>query len=233
MVDVKIDFDLDSLGKDINNIFLKQIPYVAHKSLNETVFKTSRDLRSIMPAFIQGGPVPFTKRGVLYSKSLHKRSLISRVFIPDAQWKYMRWVVDGGDKRWNKSKHGISKPIYENTKFNRYGNIPGKKRKEDLWREILNRSNKGRTAVPIKGALSKKQFIATINGTTGLWLRMGKGGRSKMKLLVVFNHKPVTYKKSFPFTKFAIKFGTRYFRKAFNKNLVDIVRKESRKLRVS
>jgi len=146
-----LKIDLDDIIDEMDDLFKRQVPFAAHLALNESVFKGSVSVKKALPYFIQGGPVPFTARGVQYRKSKSKRDLTASIYIPDDQWKYMRWIVDGGTKRWTKSKHGIGKPIYANTRFNKYGNIPGRKRKEAVWREILNRSKKGTVAVPMKG----------------------------------------------------------------------------------
>ena len=232
MVDITLTVDLDDIIDDLDNMVKRQVPFAAFLALKESVFKGSVDVKKALPYFIQGGPVPFTARGVQYKNPPNKRNLVASIFIPDDQWKYMRWIVDGGVKRWAKSRHGIGKPIYENIRFNKYGNIPGRKRKEAVWREILNRGKKGTVAVPMKGGLGKNEFIATINGTTGLWKRVGKGGRANIKLLVKFTHEGADYGKGrFPFQKFAIKFVAKSFPRNFNKHLVDVVNRESKKLR--
>lgn len=232
-IDLTIKVNFDEVIDEMEDVFTKQIPFASMLALNETAFKVTGDLKEAMPFYIQGGPIPFTKRGVQYIKAPDKRNLRASIFIPDAQWKYMQWIVDGGNKKWSQSHHGISVPIQENVKFNKYGNIPGKKRKESLWREILNRKGKGRTATPVKGALNKKQFIATIGDITGLWERTGGRKNKSTKLLMVFTHESIEYRKGrFPFEKLAIKFVNKRFRRTFNKKFQQIIRKESKRLKV-
>jgi len=231
-VELEMEINFDDIIEDVNDLFLKQVPFASKLALSDTVFETTVKIRDVMPRYIQGGPVRYTQSGVRYTKPKSKRELVATVYIPDDRWKYMQWVIDGGDKRWNKSGSGISVPIYENVNFNKYGNIPGKKRKERLWREILKRG-KGRTATPVKGALSKTQFIATINGTTGLWKRSGKGGRANIKLLMKFTKEAVPYRKTFPFTKLVEGFARPRFVRLFNKRLVDVIQRELKHLNVN
>lgn len=225
MINLKIKINLDDAINGLNDIFIKQIPFAAFLALNEAVFKASNDVKRTMPYFIDGGPVAFTKRGVRFIKAKSKRELRATIYIPDQQWKYMRYVIDGGRKQWNKSLHGIGKPIYANVRFNKYGNIPGRARKEKVWRQGLSQL-KG-TSGPIQGELGKKEFIGTIKGLTGLWERKSRSGGLKLKIL--FDHNPVMYRKSFPFEKFARQFAVKRFKKAFNKKLQQVISKESRR----
>ena len=228
MVDISLEINLDDIIDDVENFYLKQVPYAAHLALNESVFKSSVGVKKAMPYFIEGGPVAFTKRGVQYRKSKNKRDLTASVFIPDAQWKYMQWVIDAGVKRFTRSKHGGSKPIYANTKFNRYGNIPGRKRKEKIWRDTLDQMG-GAAGAP-RGKLGKNQFIGTVNGITGLWKRE----RNRVRLLVVFNRDPINYgsKGRFPFRKFAEKYVYKNFRPSFNRKLMQLVNRDQSSLKV-
>ena len=231
MVDITLKIDLDDIVDDLDDMVKRQVPFAAHLALNESVFKGSVSVKKALPYFIEGGPVPFTARGIQYRRSKSKRDLTASIFIPDAQWKYMRWIVDGGRKQWNKSRHGIGKPLYANVRFNKYGNIPGRKRKEKVWRTMLNQLG-GTQGVP-QGRLGKNEFIGTVGETTGLWKRLGKGGRTKLQLQVKFDHEPVNYAKGrFPFQKFAIKAVTKSFPRNFNKRLTEIVNRESKNLKV-
>lgn len=231
MVDIALKIDLDDIIDDLDNLIKKQVPFVASKALNSSVYKGSTLTKKAMPFFIQGGPVPFTARGVRYTKS-NKRDLRASIYIPDDQWKYMRWIVDGGTKQWTKSRHGIGKPIYKNTRFNKYGNIPGRKRKEAVWREILNRSSKGTVAIPMKGQLGKGEFISDRTGKgPALWKRVGRGKNTQLKLLMTFDRKAQYGKGRFPFHEFNVKYVTKYFPRNFNRYLEDIVNRESKKLR--
>jgi len=219
--DINLKINLDDIADELDDIVLKQVPYAAFLALKDTVFKTARDVKKALPYFIQGGPVAFTARGVQFKKPPNKHTLHAEVFIPDEQWKYMQWVIDGGVKKWNRSEHGISMPV--NVKFNKYGNIPGKKRKEGLWRGKLDSGG---------GVLTKKQFVGTIKGITGLWQRTGGKRNPSVKLLVSFSHDPVNYKGRFPFRKKVTEKVKKYFRPIFNKKLVDVVNRESEHWRV-
>lgn len=231
MPDVDLTIDFDDIIDDLDDFFKTQIPHAANLALNESVFKSSVAVKKALPYFIEGGAVPFTRRGVQYKKSKNKRHLVASIFIPDQQWRYMQWVIDAGVKKFNRSKHGGSKPIYKNTRFNKYGNIPNRRRKEKIWRGLLDNGSKD------QNGLGKNEFIGTIKGVTGLWKRLGKDGRAKLKLLVVFNHTPIYYgqtgKGRFPFKKFADKNMNKFFGPAFNRKLMQIIRREQSNLRIT
>ena len=168
MLELTLDLDLDEIIDEIDDVMLRQIPYASQLALNETVFKTSIYVKKVMPYFIEGGPTPFTRRGVQYRKAKSKRHLVASVFIPKAQWKYMQWVIDGGTKRSDNIRHGLGFPVTSNVRFNKYGNLPGRRRKEKIWRDMLNNQ-----AGPPRGKLGKNDFIATIKGIAGLRRRLG------------------------------------------------------------
>lgn len=223
-LDLTIELDLDHIIDWMDDIYLRQIPYAAQLALNESVFKASNDLKGTVSYFIEGGATPFTKRGFQYKKAKSKRELTASIFIPDTQWDYMRWVVDGGTQKWNQSPVGGLKPIYENTRFNKYGNIPGRARKAPLYREILKRG-KGRAATPLKGGIGKKQFVGTVGDTTGVWTRTNKG--HKLKLNIAINKEPVKYRARFPFIKFAHRFIFKRFNKSFPKKFAQVLAAET------
>lgn len=233
MLDVNLDINLDSIIDEVDDAVLKQIPYASFLALNQAVYEATQDVKAkVLPYFIEGGPVAFTKRGVQYKKAPNKHNLKAVVFIPDAQWKYMMWVIDAGTKRWNKSRHGIGVPIQKNVRFNKYGNIPGRHRKEQLWREILNRG-KGTTAVPMRGVLGRNEFIGkSKGGVIGLWKRTGADGRGAPILKVFFTKGGVKYRPTVPFKAKASQFGYKRFRKAFNKKLQQVLEREAKRLKV-
>ena len=233
MVDVTLKIDLDDVIDEMSDLAKKQVPYAAFLALKETAYKVSVAVKKDLPYYIEGGPIGFTARGVRYINPKSKRDLMAAVYIPKDQWKYMRWVVQGGTKRWNRSEFGIGKPIYANTRFNKYGNIPGRKRKEGLWREILKRG-KGTSAIPMKGNLQKGQFIKDFGKGPALWKRLGKGGNDggKIKLLMTFDREAYYGRPRFPFQKITVMHTHKMYGAFFNKHLKRVVNNESKRLRV-
>lgn len=223
MLDITMELDFDGIIDEVDALAVRQIPFVSKLALDEAAFKTANQLKKTVNYFIQGGAVSFTKRGFRYIKAPSKRQLVAVVYIPDEQWKYMRWVVSGGNKVWLKSRHGIGKPIYDNVRFNKYGNIPGRRRKEAMWRTLLNAGGGAK-------GLGKNEFIGTIRGVTGLWRRRNP---KPPELLVVFDHKPVAYRSQFPFYKFSKKFAVKFFNRAFSKKLIQVMNSENKRLKAS
>lgn len=235
MIRLNLSVNFDDIIDDLDDVIKKQIPYAAFLALNDTLFHTAKDVKAhvMTPRYIEGGPVPFTKRGVQYKKAPNKRKLVGFVFIPKAQWKYMMWVIDAGNKQWIRSKHGIGIPIKGNIRLNARGNIPGRYRKEGTWREIMNRGMSGRTATPMRHVLGKKEFIAESrkSGIIGLWERTGKGGRGKPKLKVMFTHGKVYYKKTVPFKKSVRHFAMKHFSERFPKRLEQVLARGAKTFR--
>jgi len=64
MVDITLKVNLDTVIDEMNDLFKKQVPFAAYRAINASVYKGSVDVKKAMPFFMQGGPVPFTDRGV-------------------------------------------------------------------------------------------------------------------------------------------------------------------------
>jgi hypothetical protein len=227
MVNLTLNIDLDDVIDEMSDLAKKQVPYAAFLALKETAYKVSVAVKKDLPYYIEGGPVAFTARGVRYVNPKSKRDLMAMIYIPKDQWKYMRWIVEGGKKRWSRSQFGIGKPIYANTRFNKYGNIPGRKRKEAAWRSAMAKQESGNNALITEG-LGKNEFLAkTKNGDWALFRRV----RKKVKLLMVFNDEADYGRPRFPFQKITVMHTHKMYGKFFNKHLTRIVNNESKKLR--
>ena len=119
-MNIGIKADIKRATRKLNNAAKKQIPFAASKSLNELAFNISRkSLPKKADQVFEGGATSFTKRGFKYIKST-KRKLTSVVYIDDRQGKYMRYQVDGGERK--PEKVAILAPT-QHSKLNKYGNF--------------------------------------------------------------------------------------------------------------
>jgi hypothetical protein len=111
-------------------------------------------------------PTPFTLNAIKVSEArADKPEPSAIIYIQPLQAKYLTMTIRGG------TLPRVLTPI--NVKVNAYGNILGK-------REGLN-------AIALRG---KKRFVATINGTTGVWERIGPKGRGIRLLVMVKREQP-------------------------------------------
>lgn len=105
-------------------------------------------------------PTPFTLNATAIHRADRNR-LSAKLYIRPIQARYLRYAIQGG------TLPTILEPIQVNT--DRHGNIRGK-----------------RGGMQKIASMGRKRFVATINGTTGVWQRHGPGGR-RIKLLVKSN----------------------------------------------
>lgn len=99
-------------------------------------------------------PTKFTINAFQVKRST-KRNLVSTVFV-EAKREYLEWVIHGGAKTGRLA-------LPSSVRLNKFGNIPNRR----------------------KGIIKKpNQFIATINGTYGIWEK--KRGGKGLKLLAAF-----------------------------------------------
>jgi len=189
-IEVSIKHDLHDLAKNMRAVYQKQIPYILSTAMNKSMFETMKHTRKMFPRYLKS-PVAFTKRGVLVNKST-KKTLHGQIYIPADQWKYLKWMVEGGTKTWNLSRTGIIVPT-KNMKLNKYGNIIGKRRKADLWRYGHAAANNEFVVLP-----KDKSKLHP-----GVYRRVNKG--NKIQMIATFEKKVKYGRKRMPFDKIVIK----------------------------
>ena len=177
--------DLKKVTKHLNKMQKKQIAFASAQAINETLFSILKAEKAQLPKKLDK-PTPYTMKAFKVDKA-KKTSLHGNVHVMPARYKYLKYAIEGGTRTGN-----IGVPT-NNSKLNKYGNIPMRK----------------------KGLIkNKKQFIKTINGLSGVWERSKKG----TKLMVAFENS-VTYKKRFPFFKIADGIARRTFQRNLAKHL--------------
>jgi len=200
MLEVSVQADIKAATKYLNAVQMKQVPFAVSKSLNQVAYNVARKaLPAQADRSFSGGATAFTKRGFKYTKS-SKRNLIATVFVDEAQAKYMRFQIAGGNRF--PSKRTLMVPT-THSRLNKYGNMT-------------------------KGTMAKmyadkgKYFIGKPKGSNageGVWERYGKGKRIRMVAAFRGN---AQYRPLFPFaqTTRGVVFGRGDgFAALFNKNL--------------
>ena len=157
MISIRVE-GLDQLQRH-----LRRFPQAVKTGLANGINRTARAIEQHQLIEMErtlDRPTPFTLNAIKVSPArADKPNPSAIIYIQPLQAKYLATAIHGGQLP------TILTPI--NIKLNRYGNVTGKRG--------------GMEAIAAKG---KKRFIATINGTTGVWERRGRGGR-QLKLLVM------------------------------------------------
>jgi len=187
---ISITSDIDRAIKNLSKVQHKQIPFAASQTLNDLAIDSQKALKAQAVKKLDR-PTKQTLNAFKVKRS-SKNNLVSEVFIVDWAWKYLKYQIQGGIRRASNKQIGV--PV--NARLNKHGNIPGRR----------------------KGLVKKKkQFIATIKGISGVWERVGRGGK-QLKLVVAFEDK-VEYSKRFEFHKVVQGVVKNKFNKHFSKRL--------------
>jgi len=199
MMSIKIDMrGFDELASKMDDLQKKQLPFALAKALTDTAVQAKKAVDVQLPKKLDR-PTPFTMRAI-GNKRASKRLLQSEVFVKDKQAEYLRFAIEGGVRK--PKGRAIATPGSK-VKLNRYGNMPGARGKAGKLlankKTYFSGKPKGKPAAP-----------------AGIWQRMGKGGRMKLRLVVAYE-KEITYKKRLPFYKIVNDVVQHRFKKNFDK----------------
>ncbi len=141
---------------------LRNLPAVLNAGVAAGINRTARAIEQNLLVEMErtiDRPTPFTMNAIQVFEARVKPDPSAIIAIRPIQAKYLAATIRGA------RLPTILTPI--NIKLSAHGNILGKRG--------------GLESIKARG---KKRFIATINGTYGVWERSGRGGR-KIKLLVM------------------------------------------------
>ena len=147
---------LDEVQRALSKLGQERLNIAIAAGINRTAVQADRTLKIEMTRTIDR-PTPFTLNATRIWKA-ERNKLRATLSIQRIQAQYLIYAIKGG------TLPTILEPI--NISTDRHGNIRGKKG--------------GMQKIASTG---RKRFVATINGTTGVWQRYGAKGR-KLKLLV-------------------------------------------------
>lgn len=186
---LSVTSNIKEVKKQLLNFERKQLPFATAKALTDTAKDAQRAVTAQIPRKIDR-PTRFTMNAVGFDRAT-KRRLESAVFIKPIQAVYLRWQIEGGTRVADGAGTGVPT---RNKSLNRYGNIPG------------------RRAGLVKGP---NEFIATINGVSGVWRRSRSKRDRRPKLLIAFE-RAVKYQKRLPFYRIAENTARNQFPRRFN-----------------
>lgn len=172
----------------------EQVPFATASALTRTAQDAANELNAVMPRYIDR-PTPFTQKAFTQSRAT-KRDLRAVVFAKDAQAKYLRYQILGG----NRTPDKLANKLPSTINLNEFGNIP---RGEIAKLIALAKAGKRLTKARGKrlGVSSKLDLFYgdPANGMPpGIYKRVVQGDRHTLIPLVVFSKKPSHYKPIFP-----------------------------------
>ncbi|WP_444902189.1 hypothetical protein ACJJIG_04465 [Microbulbifer sp. SSSA007] len=217
-VNVSIDTSaFDSASTELQ----RQLPYAGSVALNNVAFRIRGEERSAMGRVFMN-PVKLTLNSVLIDKAT-KRSGRAKVYIRDhatkgtAPSKYLAPSVFGtsrNDKRFERALRiagllpaGMYVVPGEGAKLNKHGNISA-----GTYSKILSQvsasSDPMQNATDSQRSKSKRgatkgYFVGKIEGTLGVWQRVGYKRRRSVRPILIFVKKKPEYRKRFPFFQIA------------------------------
>ena len=206
--------DVKKLSREIDQRFKRQIPYVTSRALNAVAFEARSSIQKNLPKFLDR-PTKFTIDGVQVEVS-DKTKLISAVGFASRRFgklpenvgstpaEYMQRLIKGGIRK-SKTRRGIPVPV--EAKLNKFGN---------LSRNYLK--NKVSAA---------KSFVATINGTEGVWETFGRKGNKRLRLLVAFKKQTRYEGGKFPLKRIVSNTVRRKFETKFRQEFIKAVTRRS------
>lgn len=212
----------DAIAKAISRTAKEQIPFATANALTAIAKRIKAGQIAVMKQRLDR-PTPFTLNG-LYIKAARKAKPEARVWFKDyaskgtPAGKYMQPSVFGGagkHKRFEKAliargimgdaQHAI--PVSQ-VKRDAYGNVP-----RALFVKVLSGlkafGQQGYDANATNSARSKRKgnaaryFVATIDGTTGIWERVKSAFGDGAMPLFVFTESAPKYRVRVPFFKIA------------------------------
>lgn len=187
---LRVKADVKQVTRYLNKIQRKQVPFATALALTTTAKDAQAEEIKQMSTRMDR-PTPFTLKGVTIIPA-KKNRLIATVLVKRIQEEYLQHQITGGTV--NHRGAGTGVPT-KHKKLNKYGNIAG------------------RRLGLVKGT---KEFIATINGTTGVWKRTGGRRNRKLQLLIGF-HRETSYRPIYPFQSIAYKTAKARFRRNFER----------------
>ncbi len=182
MYDISVKTNLDQVTRKLSALAYDQLPFATAQALTQLARDVQAGERLAMQRQLDR-PTPFTLRGVRIIPA-RKGQPWATVYVQDITARYLEPYERGGLNVLN--GRALLKPIAQG--LNQYGNIP----KGTLARltggraqasKLVQWAARGGVAPRPKGRRSRSVFVGDINGTRGVWKRVGRG----LRLLIRFS----------------------------------------------
>lgn len=220
MAELKLTFDASAFDR-ASRALQRQLPYAGAQALNTVAFRIRGEARAVMGRVFVN-PTRLTLNAVLVDKAT-KHTGVARVYIRDqatkgtAPSKYLAPAVFGtsrNEKRFERALRyagllpaGMYVVPGEGAKLNKHGNITA-----GTYSKILSQvrassdsmqNATGSRRSKAKRGITKGYFVGKIEGTWGVWQRVGYKRRRSVRPILIFVKKKPNYRKRFPFFKIA------------------------------
>jgi len=190
-----VSSNIKQFSRGFSKDFKRQIPFATSMALNNTAFKVREHIQEKLPQVFDR-PTPFTKKGVVVSKS-KKRHLVASVFFKENRADYLQFPVFGKTKR---PKRAALTVYAKNAKQkDKFGNIRASR---------LQRIN----------ADDKRFFAGVPKGHPdlpgGIYERYA--GNKRIRMVAHYTER-ADYSKQFDFFRFAERSAKQHFDREFRK----------------
>jgi len=190
---INVKSDIKKSIRFLNKMQRRQIPFATSVALNKTADAIKRDEQRQMRRDLDN-PTPSVIKSIRVKRS-SKRALDAAVFILPAIDRFMRYQVEGGNRR----PRGKAEAVPVRARLNQYGNVPG--RRQGKINKLIAKQN---------------VFVGVVRGVAGVWQRgKGRTARTRLTLLFAFE-RSVDYQPRFKFYKHAARALARTWPRAFN-----------------
>lgn len=168
------DSDWDKFTKDL---FDHNLPFATSVAINQTIFQAQQIVRKSMDRYYEGGPVPFTRSGILFTKS-HKRDLHAMVYVNPNRGEYIANTIYGGVVKPARGRTRV-RPV--RMRLTKQGNIS-------------NKYSGG--AGKVAKMLAKPKYFSGVprgkaktENNAGVWERMGRGGKQSLRMVAHYKRR--------------------------------------------
>ena len=191
---ISISSDLDRLAWWARTFAHEQLPYAVKLALDATAADAAADVTKAQASAFDR-PTAFTQRAWSVWRA-SKAKLEARVFAKDAQAKYLRWQVAGGDRAPNRRALRLPTAV----QLDAHGNIP----RGEIAR-LVQLAKAGKRLTKKRGAkLGVSSKVDLMYGEpgdgrpAGIYKRVGSGDQQRLVPLVVFPQRSARYTARLP-----------------------------------
>lgn len=209
MITVKVD--TAKLERRLQAIAADQVPFATALALTNTARDCSNALTDELPKYLDN-PTAFTLRAFTIQRA-EKGALRARVFAKDAQGRYLKWQIDGGDRAPTRKLQRLPAEIA----LNAHGNLPaGEIKRLVALAKAGKRVSRARGAKV--GVSSKVDLFYGDPGSgraVGIYKRIVKGDQEFLVPLVIMPQGSVKYRPRFPAERIVRDTAARVFPERF------------------
>ena len=160
-MDLDLQDNIEAVRRDLSDAARRQLPFAVAQAINRTLADVKRNAEKRLRRKLDR-PTPFTMR-VFALRRASKRRQAGELRAKPIQWGYLRRLEEGGTRR--PSGKALAVPV--NVRLNKYGNVP--------------RGGVGRALA--RGRVFSGRPRGWRDAPAGVWQRMGRGGRDRLRLL--------------------------------------------------